>query len=172
MFSFYRYHTGISHFSEKIPLVLVCGIRKWYGKKSDYNSSFAPCLDERSPPMCPRPKSHHYRFKNASYPPVNYRYMSPMHHPSINYMLKITHMTPIARQTYLYPPLHHHGTPAVGPLAHFSRADRKWYIPEKVVCIPLLIKAGKHSDYAPGAIPVKREHCRAYQCSCRIADRE
>ena len=36
---------------------------------------------------------------------------------------------------------------------------QEWYIPLFLVCIPLLITAGIHSDYAPGAIPGKREHC-------------
>ena len=50
------------------------------------------------------------------------------------------------------------GTLVVGPSRLRPPKWEKWYIPVKVVCIPLLIRIGWHLDYAPRAIPGKREH--------------
>ena len=109
------------------------------------------------------PKSHHYRFKTClTYPPVNYRYMSPMHRPSINYAKNNpydTHCSSNIPVSTLTSPWNTRRRPVARWLTSAVAETEKWYIPEKVVCIPLLITAGKHSDYAPGAIPVKREHC-------------
>ena len=118
---------------------------KWYGKNSDYSASFPPCLGPRSRPILP--KFIVLASKNASFttrPPVH----EPKFITQASILLKATHRTPNTRQTYLYPPENTEENPAS---AHSSPTAPKVVYTRKVVCIPLLITAGQHSDYAPGS---------------------
>ena len=143
VFSFSRYFSGIYHFSDYNSLVLVSGIQSGMGKnlikiprlhmilthfhlKSCPNSSLS--LQERS------------RLVTVCYSTTSIR--AQVNHPSINAAESNPQDTHCSSK-YLYPPLNHHGTPRCRPVGSLSAPPpQKWYIPVKVVCIPLLIAAG------------------------------
>ena len=134
----YWYHTGMDLFSDYKSLVLVCGMAKWYGSNSDYDSLFTSCLTQRSPPTLLKfsislLKSHFLPLEHQT------KEAHILSHSIYVYWKQPMTAQPRRTLSMLISPTEH---PIDSPSAHFSPTQPKVVYTRKVVCIPLLITTG------------------------------